>query len=63
MHRQNAAGVDNTYRRKWNKEDFVEKAREREDKVPSLPSSFTLLLFLFCPQSRVPKTKAMESPN
>ncbi|KAH7666637.1 U4/U6.U5 tri-snRNP component SNU23 protein [Dioscorea alata] len=26
----NAGGVDNTFRRKWNKEEFLEKARERE---------------------------------
>lgn len=26
------SGVDNTYRRKWNKEEFIERAREREDK-------------------------------
>ncbi|XP_072967449.1 uncharacterized protein [Typha angustifolia] len=26
----NAGGVDNTFRRKWNKEEFLERARERE---------------------------------
>ncbi|KAJ0978601.1 hypothetical protein J5N97_014075 [Dioscorea zingiberensis] len=27
----NAVGVDNTFRRKWNKEEYLEKAREREE--------------------------------
>lgn len=31
------AGVDNTSRRTWNKEDFAEKAAEREAKVCSFP--------------------------
>ncbi|MCO5607891.1 hypothetical protein L7F22_062093 [Adiantum nelumboides] len=26
------SGVDNTYRRKWNKDEFLERARERDDK-------------------------------
>lgn len=26
------SGVDNTYRRKWNKEEYLERARERDDK-------------------------------
>ncbi|XP_077218260.1 C2H2 and C2HC zinc fingers superfamily protein [Tasmannia lanceolata] len=26
----NAGGVDNTYRRKWNREEYLERARERE---------------------------------
>jgi hypothetical protein len=33
--RLTAAGVDNTARRTWNKEEYAKKAKEREEKVIS----------------------------
>jgi hypothetical protein len=36
-----AAGVDNTYRRTWDKSEFEDKAKERESKVRGAAAAHT----------------------
>lgn len=59
-------GVNNTFRRTWDKEEFADKAKEREEKVTPccrrLPLPFTLAAVRLPPMPGLNRWQALRRP-